>query len=137
MKTLILNIVLLSLTLSVCGQEPTKATTKINASKALAKKEKNTLRDTMITISVSKIASTLSINTFIKEISAGCLNISYSITAKAGGVTKIIHCGQSQLSADAQAMINNFKIGDKFIIDDIKSSCLQPTKRGYKITIGQ
>ena len=137
MKTLILNIVLLSLTLSVCGQESTKTTTKTNANKVLPKHDKNAVRDTMIIISVSKISSTLSINTFIKEISAGCLDISYSITTKVGGAPKIIHCGQSQFPADAKAMINNFKIGDKLLIDDIKSSCFQPTKRGYKITIGQ
>ncbi len=137
MKTLILNILLLSLTLTVCGQEALKTKNK-TSSNALAKTTNMAVvRDTMMTISLSKITSPLSIQTFIKEIASSCLNISYSITAKVAGTPKIIHCMQSQFPAEAQAMINSFKAGDKFIIDDIKSYCYHPTKRVYKITIGQ
>ena len=138
MKTLILNILLLNLTLTVCGQDVSKTNHKTIVNKTIAKTADNAVvRDTMIIISVSKISSILSIQMFIKEITASCLTISYSITAKVGGVPKIIHCVQSQFPTEAQAMINSFKAGDKFIIDDIKSSCYHPTKRGYKITIGQ
>ena len=129
MKTIILNIVLLSITLSVKGQELTKTTTN--------KTEKIPLRDTALIISVNKISSTLSINMFVTKIPASCLNISYSILTTVGGARKIIHCKQSQFPVEAQAIINTFKVGDKFMIGDIKSSCFQPTKRGYKITIGQ